>query len=256
MNSGRVNNDLTVDMMQFFRTNLSPFSDQEILDELILAPILAITAELKKGPGNGPDLIDFSGSPNIFELIQFKSPLKEIIILTANDASVMNMQRSVNNNNDAFDLSHVLKLIPELEDSGRSSEKAKDGPVIQNLKCDFNRDNPTNPVVLKKSDYLLCFFTLNFICPDLDSYRMCLKKMHDMLKEGGSLILIGLLDAEFYTVGKKKIPLLSFNESFLKQAMTDAHFAIEYFNKIPSKVPHDVASYGHVCWVRGVSTKK
>ncbi|XP_053308408.1 indolethylamine N-methyltransferase-like [Spea bombifrons] len=243
----------------FHGSFFSPSSDETILEELFRFPIKKLHQILKSGEIKGDTLIDFSAGPVIFQLLSVCEYFKEITVLEFNDKCIQDLQKWIKKEKDAYDWSHASKIVTELEgksDKWKQKEEALRSRIKQILKCDFTKQNPTDPVVLPKADCAISLYMMNFVCKDLDSYRDYLKKVSSMLKVGGHLLIFGGFDARFYTVGNHKFHKLSFDEKFLRKALGETGFSIKHFDAIESQVRNEFVYYGHVWFVSALKTRE
>ncbi|KAG9461831.1 hypothetical protein GDO78_015632 [Eleutherodactylus coqui] len=75
---------------------------------------------------------------------------------------------------------------------------------------------------------------------DHDDFRRCLGKFSRLLKPGGHIILIGTLNATYFTVGKDKIHVLRYDEDLARKALVGEGFVIDCCKVMESKVVSDL----------------
>ena len=89
------------------------------------------------------------------------------------------------------------------------------------VKCDVHKSNPLEPKVYEPFDAIVTSTCLECACPDTESYKKALMNITSLLKPGGTLILFGVLNDSFYTVGTKTFYTLNIDEEFIKAAVTE-----------------------------------
>uniref|UniRef100_A0A8C5R978 Uncharacterized protein n=1 Tax=Leptobrachium leishanense TaxID=445787 RepID=A0A8C5R978_9ANUR len=155
----------------------------------------------------------------------------------------------------AIDWSHASQTVAALEgksDKWKEKEESLRHRVKKILKCDFERDNPTHPVVLKKADCLLSLYVLHFVSKDLDAFCSNLRKVSSMLKLGGRLLLFGGFNANYYTVDGEAFHLLPLDEPFVRKALLETGFIVLNLEMIESTVRNEVVYYEHIYFIDAV----
>ncbi|XP_077105830.1 nicotinamide N-methyltransferase-like isoform X2 [Ranitomeya variabilis] len=155
---------------------------------------------------------------------------KHIIVLKMRDRCIMEMKRWVDSRTGAFDWNHATQLHADIE--GNSDQlQDKEGKVrsaLQHIvKCDLEKENIMDPIVLPPADCIISFGLLDMICKDKDDYIRYLRKLLKLLKPGGHIILIGGLEMTFYTVGKQKFHALNYDEDFARKALVGEGLIID-----------------------------
>ena len=84
--------------------------------------------------------------------------------------------------------------------------------------CDVNKD-PVVDCLNPMFDAIIITLCLEEACKDFESLKMTIRKLANILKQGGHLILFILLDETFYKVGELKIDVTRFNEMQIKDAI-------------------------------------
>ncbi|XP_073513301.1 indolethylamine N-methyltransferase-like [Phyllobates terribilis] len=203
------------------RPHLAPYS----------CPLFPQHAEhTNAGQIKGDILIDLSPGPMIHHLFAAYEFFKHIIVLKSRDRCILELKRWVDERTGAFDWSHATKLHVDI--AGKSDLlEDKGGKVrfaIQHVvKCDLEKDNMMDPIVLPPADCIICFGLLHFICKNQDDYMRYLRKFSSLLKPGGHIILIGALDATYFTVGKDKFHAFNYDEDFARKDLTGEGFIID-----------------------------
>ncbi|XP_053545708.1 indolethylamine N-methyltransferase-like [Bombina bombina] len=196
----------------------------------------------------GETLIYMQAGSCIFTLIPIFEFFNDITVFEFNDDSIKELEKWKNSHDDAYDWSHAFKFIAELEGKGEEWETKQETlktSIKRILKCDFTKENLTDPVTLPKVDCIYVGCLLEPICKDRDDYFRSLKKISMWLKPGGHLILIVFFNASFFTIGEHRFHLLNLDEEFLRKALRDIGCRIETMEMMERKSKHEAASYDH-----------
>ncbi|XP_056398632.1 indolethylamine N-methyltransferase-like isoform X2 [Hyla sarda] len=185
-----------------------------------------------KGTGhiNGDVLIDLSLGSLVQHLYAPSDFFQHIIILKVSDRCIMELKRWLDTRTGAFDWGHAAKLHGEIQ--GNSDDfQDKEGKVRlaakHVMKCDLEKENMTDPIVLPPADCIISAWLLDVVCKDQDDYRRYLRKFSRMLKPQGHIILIGSLNMTYYTVGKDKFHAFTYDEDFARKALIGEGFVID-----------------------------
>ncbi|XP_053309029.1 nicotinamide N-methyltransferase-like [Spea bombifrons] len=183
------------------------------------------------GNVKGGTLIDVGSGPTIHQMLSACEHFEEIIATDYTDKNLEELEKWLKNKPGAFDWSPVLKYVCELEgDREKWMEKQERlrRAVKQVLKCDVMKSNPLEPVTLPQADCLLSSECLEGACKDQAAYRSALKNISTLLRPGGHLVLCGVLNTNYYMVGKVKFFSLCLDEAFLRDALQAEGYVIEH----------------------------
>ncbi|CAH2320331.1 nicotinamide N-methyltransferase-like [Pelobates cultripes] len=203
-------------------------------------PILQLYKSVTSGRIKGDTLIDVSMGPMMHLLCTVSDVFKEITILKFNDECIKEVKKWLDTHSECFDWSHTSKYIMELNEGGSQIQEREEelkSKIKHIVKCDIEKENITDPVILPKSDCLLSVTVLEAISEDHEEFRKNLKKIVSLLKPGGQLLLFTALDATFYRLGEHKFRLLKCDETFVRSVLHEQGFVIEYIDwlKKPSE---------------------
>ncbi|XP_068103259.1 indolethylamine N-methyltransferase-like [Hyperolius riggenbachi] len=187
--------------------------------------------KLLKGFVKGDVLIDLSMGSFIHHLYSACDIFKDIIILKLNEKCNMETSKWKDSRTGAFNWNHALAHVAKLE--GKSAQiQDKDeqlkAVISHVISCDFENENITHPVVLPLADCITSVFLMEGICKDEDDYMKHLEKISKLLKPGGHLILIGVLNTSYYIVGGGKFYGFQFDDRFVKNALSKLGFVVDY----------------------------
>ncbi|XP_075696831.1 nicotinamide N-methyltransferase-like [Rhinoderma darwinii] len=195
---------------------------------------------------NGDILIDLSTGSFIHHLYSASEFFKNIIVLKVNNRCIMELKRWVDERTGAFYWGHTSALHQEKEENSDQFEdnEGKVRSAIQHVvKCNLEKENMTDPLVLPPADCVISTVLLDVISKDQDDYIRYLRKFSRLLNPEGHLILIGCLDATYFTVGKDKFHMLTYNEDFVRKALVGEGFIIDYCNAKERTAVSDLIDY-------------
>ncbi|XP_063291710.1 nicotinamide N-methyltransferase-like [Pelobates fuscus] len=231
----------------------SKTAEEYITDETVRFPIEQLYKVAGQGQITGDYLIDISAGPVAYYLLPIFEFFRDITILEFSDLCVKELEKWRNSDSESYDSTHALSIMAELQGTsfkGNEMENALRRNISHILKCDFTKENITDPVVLPKADCVLSLYVFHAVCEDLDEYCRNLKKVSCLLKLGGHLLLIGLVNAKYYTVGGSKYHILTTDKKFIEEALRDAGFVIEHMEVIESKMRNDTTYVEHMCFIK------
>ncbi|XP_075046472.1 nicotinamide N-methyltransferase-like [Mixophyes fleayi] len=189
-------------------------------------------------PGHveGDILIDFGTGPTIYNLLSACEVFNNIITSDFLEQNRIQLQKWLRKDPDAFNWSHVVKFVCELEANSCNWEEKEEKlrrKVTKVLKCDALKKNPFDPLVIPAADCLISCLCLEAPCKDLDSFCDTLKNLKELLKPGGHIILQNVLNCTFYYVGQKMFFHLSLTKQDLENAFKEAGYKIKEIKVVP-----------------------
>uniref|UniRef100_A0A8C5R883 Methyltransferase n=1 Tax=Leptobrachium leishanense TaxID=445787 RepID=A0A8C5R883_9ANUR len=133
-------------------TNVS--REPKYLDEVLFFPLKETYKMLESGHIKGDTLIDLSTGPCIFHLFPLCN-FKNFIVLEFNESCMKVLQKWMNKEPGALDWSHVAKLSAKMEGCSVNWEEKEEDVrkrIKHIIKCDFDKENLTDPVILRNAD--------------------------------------------------------------------------------------------------------
>ncbi|XP_075696715.1 nicotinamide N-methyltransferase-like [Rhinoderma darwinii] len=191
---------------------------------------MSILTPLNTGHINGDILVDLSVGSFIHHLFSASEFFKNIIVLKVNNRCIMELKRWADERTGAFYWGHTSTFLQEKEEqSDQFEDKAgKLRSAIQHVvKYDPEKENMTEPLVLPPADCVITTWLLDVISKDQDDYIRYLRKFSRLLKPGGHLILIGVINSTYFTVGKDKFHVFAYDEDFVRKALVGEGFIID-----------------------------
>ncbi|XP_075696804.1 nicotinamide N-methyltransferase-like [Rhinoderma darwinii] len=220
------------DSRQYLEHYFSDKPDMAFRDDTLKFLIENLRQVFAVGHINGDILVDLSTGSIIHHLFSASEFFKNIIVLKVNNRCIMELKRWVDERTGAFYWGHTSTFLQEKEEQSDQSED-KEGKVrsaIQHVvKCDLEKENMTDPLVLPPADCVISAGLLDAISKDQDNYIRYLRKFSRLLNPGGHLILIGVLDSTYFIVGKDKYHVFTYDEDFVRKVLVGEGFIIDYF---------------------------
>ncbi|XP_073441200.1 indolethylamine N-methyltransferase-like [Dendrobates tinctorius] len=227
-------------------------------EDFLKFPIENLRKTFIGGHIKGDILIDLSVGSMIHHLYAACDFFKNVIVLKINDRCIMELKRWVDSRTGAFSWGHATKLHADIEgESEKLQEKEEKIKIaIQHVvKCDINKDNMMDPIILPPGDCIICAFLLEVVSKDKDGFIRNLKKFSGLLKPGGHLIFLGCLDATYYTIGKHKFHYVNFDENFVKKALVGDGFVIDRVEIFKRKAVSDLLDHKGVIFIEAHKEK-
>ncbi|KAM4015573.1 nicotinamide N-methyltransferase-like [Anomaloglossus baeobatrachus] len=218
------------DSRQHLQNYFSANPDRISEEDSVIFPIENLKKTFTEGHIKGDVLIDLTLGSLVHHLYAACDFFKHIIVLKINDRCIMEVKRWVDERTGAFDWGHVTKLHGDIEEN-RDLLQDKEGKVrsaLQHvLKCDLEKEDIMDPIILPLADCLISTWLLDVISKDQDDYMRYLRKFSSLLKPGGHIILLGALNITYYTVGNHKFHAFSYDEDFARKALVGEGFIID-----------------------------
>ncbi|XP_069803788.1 nicotinamide N-methyltransferase-like [Dendropsophus ebraccatus] len=207
------------------------FSDGKAFSEDSLKfPIANLTRLFSKGDIKGDLLLDLSVGPFSHLFYTASEYFKEIVILKVKDRCILEQKKWLNSGTGAFDWGHTAKFQIEMDGSSedfKNKELKVKAAIKHVVNVNFGKENITAPIVLPPADAIISAWLLGGISKDEEDFVKILRKISNLLRVGGRVVLLGSLGTTYYTVGNDKFRTFSYDEDFLKKALTDCGFVIE-----------------------------
>uniref|UniRef100_A0A8C5PZL0 Nicotinamide N-methyltransferase n=1 Tax=Leptobrachium leishanense TaxID=445787 RepID=A0A8C5PZL0_9ANUR len=203
----------------------------------------------------GNVLLDIGHGPTIYQDLSACEVFKEIIGADYTDRNREYYEKSLRNEPGTFDWTDVIKTVCEMEGKGKTVEEKREklrNTVTKTIKCDITRSKPTEPLVLPQVDCMMTIGCLESGCKDLDTYRYARRNISTLLKIGGHLIIIAILNCTSYQLGGERFSSLSLSEEFMKDAITKTGYTILDLEVIPreyNKEQYDLCNYDSILFV-------
>ncbi|XP_075696820.1 nicotinamide N-methyltransferase-like [Rhinoderma darwinii] len=240
------------DSRQYLEHYFSDKPDMVFGDDILKFPIENLRQLFAVGHIKGDNLIDLSLGSFVHHLYSASEFFENIIVLKINNRCIMELKRWVDERTGAFYWGHTSTLHQETEENsdqlGDSEGKVRS--AIQHVvKCDLEKENVTEPLVLPPADCIISDCLLDVISKDQDDYIRYLRKFSKLLKPGGHLLLFGALDTTYFIVGKDKFHVFTYDENFARKALVGEGFIIDDCKVQERTVVSDLIDYKGVIFI-------
>ncbi|XP_076085596.1 indolethylamine N-methyltransferase-like [Mytilus galloprovincialis] len=159
-----------------------------------------------KGHIRGKLLLEIGSGPCIHTVIPAASWFDEIILTDFSPSNRDMQEKWLNKDQGAHNWDNFFKYYSKLDGNEANWQQleATLRPKIKRvLPCDVYKQNPIDPIQLDPVDVICTSACLESACLDKDAYHNAMKNVVSLLKPGGKLILIGVLNCPQYTVGSE-----------------------------------------------------
>lgn len=241
---------------EFLQTYFS--SDEETVfgDETLKFQMKKFHDTLAAGHFKGKTAYDISIGSIIHQLYTVCDFYPEITILKLNETCIVELNKWLNMRTGAFDWAHAHNYVKDLEGSSDQEDFNKEENLKKSIKqivtFDLQKDNLTDPVVLDQADCIITAWLLDVVSQDQNEYIKNFRKLTKLLKPGGLLIVMGCLNTSYYTVGKDRHHVFTYDESFLRKNLTNEGFKIGTCEVLDSKIQSDLTDYKQFIFVTAV----
>ncbi|XP_073459512.1 nicotinamide N-methyltransferase-like [Aquarana catesbeiana] len=228
--------------------------DMVFAEDTLKFPMLMIHYQLCTGRAEGTFLIDISLGSIIHHLYFVYKFFKKIVLLRFQEKCIMELNRWLHDRTGAYDWSHTSSVAAELEgmrDQIQETEMCLRSSIKQILKCDFEQEKVTFPVLLPLADCIISACILTMISKNEDEYMKNLEKTIKLLKPGGQLLLISLVDATYWVAGAERFHCFKCNEEFVKNAFGKVGLVIDYYSVQRKRNVSDLTDYKAVLFIVG-----
>ncbi|XP_056397733.1 nicotinamide N-methyltransferase-like [Hyla sarda] len=235
----------------FVETHFS-HGDVSIIEESTVEPAKRLHELFSSGLVKGDKLLHISVGAMVYPLLSASNVFKNIYVMDATDTSVNHFKQWLKKGDGATDWSFASKLVSQLEgnvDGWKEKEEQVRRAVKDVFKYNLFNDSSTGSVAIPQVDCVLTVFIFNVICKTKEDFKKSLKTFTSWLKVGGYLVFFITLNMTFYRVGNQKYSTLTVHEKFVREAVTNAGFAIEKDEVLPTSVENDIVDYENMLFL-------
>ncbi|XP_063797877.1 nicotinamide N-methyltransferase-like [Pseudophryne corroboree] len=238
------------DSRTFLETYFSSKPDMVYADDTLKYPMKKLREIFSAGHIKGNVLIDISLGPFIHHLLTASTIFKDIYLLRFREECIMELSRWLNTRTGAFEWNHAKSYLDELDggsDQCEDKETKMKSAINHIVKWDIDTD--TVPVVLPAADCVITAWLLDTISTDQDDYITNLKKITKFVGPGCHLILIGALNASYFTVVNEKFHIFNYDEAFVRKALTGEGFVIDHCDIFTRESVSDLSDHGAIIFI-------
>ncbi|XP_073459500.1 indolethylamine N-methyltransferase-like [Aquarana catesbeiana] len=235
-------------------TYFSNKEDMVFAEDSLKFPMAMFHYQFSSGRVEGTFLIDISLGSCIHHLYSASNFFKKIVLLRFQEKCIMELNRWLHDRTGAYDWSHTSSAAAELEGTRHPHEEKEmhlRSSIMQILKCDFEQKNIISPVLLPLADCIISAWILEVISKNEDEYMKNLEKTIKLLKPGGQLLLIGVLDTTYWSAGAERFHCFACNEEFVKNAFGKVGLVIDYYAVQRRRNVSDVIDYKAMLFIVG-----
>ncbi|XP_073459522.1 indolethylamine N-methyltransferase-like [Aquarana catesbeiana] len=243
-----------MDSRSFLDLYFSNKEDMVFAEDFLKFPMGMIHYQFSTGRVEGTFLIDISLGSIIHLLYSASNSFKKIVLLKFQEKCIMELSRWLHDRTGAYDWSHTSSAAAELEgtrDQLQETEMRLRSSIKQILKCDFEQENISSPVLLPLADCVISAGILEMISKNEDEYMKNLEKTIKLLKPGGQLLLFAVLDETYWVVGAERFHCFKCNEEFVKNAFGKVGLVIDYYSLQRRRNVSDLTDYKAVLFIVG-----
>ncbi|XP_075047532.1 nicotinamide N-methyltransferase-like [Mixophyes fleayi] len=237
------------------------FSDKPEMvfgDEFIKFPMEKLHHVFSEGLIKGDILIDICAGSFIHHLYSACGFFKQISVLKFNEKCIMELNKWLHTCTGAFDWRHASAYIKEIEGSSdqyQEKEITLKTAIKLIVKCDIEKENLTDLMALPQADCVISAGILDFISKDQDDYIRYLRRIAKLLKLGGHLILIGLLNATYFEMGQDRFHIFNCDENDIRKVLTGEGFIIDHCDVFRRKAVSDLTDYEAIVFITAYREK-
>ncbi|KAM5163566.1 nicotinamide N-methyltransferase-like isoform 2-T2 [Mantella aurantiaca] len=205
--------------------------DMVFREDSLIFPMMNFHYQFNSRRVAGKTLIDISIGSFIHHLYSASNSFQEIVVLKSNEKCIMELSRWLHDRTGAYDWTHASATAAELEgnrDLLQEKESRLKSSIKQILKCDYEQEYITSPVELPLADCVLCVLIMNVISKNEDEYMRNLEKILKLLKPGGCLFLMSVIDTTYFTIKGERFHSFTHDEAFEKNALRKLGLVIDY----------------------------
>ncbi|XP_073459511.1 indolethylamine N-methyltransferase-like [Aquarana catesbeiana] len=243
-----------MDSRDYLDLYFSNKEDMVFAEDTLKFPMAMIHYQFSTGRAEGTFLIDISLGSFIHHLYSASKFFKKIVLLKFQEKCIMELNRWLHDRTGAYDWSHTSSAAAELEGTShvkQEKEMRLRSSIKQILKCDFEHENISSPVLLPLADCVISVWILEMISKNEDEYMKNLEKTIKLLKPGGQLLLIAALDTTYLFVGAERFHCFKCNEEFVKNAFGKVGLVIDYCAVKRRRNVSDLTDYKAVLFIVG-----
>ena len=185
--------------------------------------------------------LEFGGAAVVVDLISAEPHVAEIVHAGYTQDERKELELWINKQEDAHDWTFAFQqVVGELERKGDEAWKDREAALRSKIKiisCDIKQEHPIGPTEEPAPFTVISTsFCLEAACETFTEYKMAIKKLANLLKLGGYLIITGVEDETFYTIGQHKWSALPVTMEQVKEALVEAGFVVLMAEREPTSV--------------------
>ena len=187
-------------------------------------------------------VLEHGSGPTLLSTISAATKASEIVLSDYSDANLQALRLWLHTDMAAFDWSpHFSFVVEELEGKGEEEVVERQEQVRKLVKavvhCDLTQDPPIDKDYDKLYDVVISSMVVECIAQNYDEYNILMSRLSKLVKPGGLLLLYGVENNEFYTVGDFTFKNFPISSEMAMAAVKNAGFADVSVDKFVFSLP-------------------
>lgn len=187
------------------------------------------------GKLRGEQLLDIGTGPVVHSVVTASRWFDKIYLSDVSRSNVEFLQKWRQGDKESAYMKTIMEHYAQKEAESVSWEtlnRRVSGKVRDAVECDVNKINPLSETVLEESkfDVITCCLCLQVATLTRESFSKALKNISALLKPGGHLVIVDVLDQTFYALGEKKFQALCLTMEELQNAIQTSGYTIVRLN--------------------------
>ncbi|XP_068099280.1 nicotinamide N-methyltransferase-like [Hyperolius riggenbachi] len=151
---------------------------------------------------------------------------------------------------------HVVKLEGKSDDDSEAKELKLKEAITRVVKFDTDTESLADLIGGQQADCVISAWLLGMISENEEEYIWNLRKMIELLKPGGHLIILGITNASYYTCGEQKFHVFKYDENFAKKALVGEGMTILQCEATPRKSKSHLIDFDNVLFITACKQNK
>ncbi|XP_068099289.1 indolethylamine N-methyltransferase-like [Hyperolius riggenbachi] len=238
------------DSRELLKTYFS--GNHDFIEDVIKLPIEKLKNAFKTGDISGNILNDISATATVHHLFSATDCFQEIILMRPNKKCIMEILKWQKDDSGAFSWGHMAEHDPDTEeksDKWEVKEMKLKSTIKQVVPFDTEAEPQKDLSGVPQADCVITALLCDLICKNEDDYVRIMRKILEQLKPGGYLILFGVVDASYYTLGEKKFHLFTYDEKLVKNTLAAEGMSVLQSEVFPRKSKSNLIDYKSVLFL-------
>ncbi|CAN2391332.1 hypothetical protein PRIEUP_LOCUS1371 [Pristimantis euphronides] len=231
-----------VDAKDIFDTYFSSNCSFSMIKETTTNMIQAFHNAFASGLVCGDSVLDLSFGPIIYPHLAINEFVKEFIMVELNDCCTKLSEQWMNKDPNACDWSHTIDILSSITGLSDPSEDEEDNlrDKIRQV-CKWNHGD--DPLPVQQCDVGMSIWGLDILSKNHEEYRKNLRKLCEVIKPGGYILIYGSVNATYFKIGKEKLHYLKCDESFYRKVLCEEGLDIKHCETFPRVMKCDTVDH-------------
>lgn len=193
------------------------------------------------GKLKGEQLLDLGSGPVVYPVVTASRWFDKIYLSDFYRSNVKFLQKWRQGEKESVYMKSIMEHFAQKEEDSVSWEalnKRVSEKVKGIVECDVNTPNPISGTVIEefKFDVITCSLCLQVATLTFESFGKALKNISTLLKPGGHIVIVDVLDQTFYGLGENKFQALCLTMEELQSTIQSSGYTILGINTTTSNV--------------------